>query len=98
MVAKLLLLVILLVKPSDSCTPCFSVAFYKELDQNYALFARIKAAAGKFVHVILCGINVKIVRMTHSELRNVNFLHRQKILPQKCVIRDKARKSWVIQT
>ena len=41
-------LMIVTVNPVLPSTQIFSPTFYKELDQNYALFTRTKAAVGKF--------------------------------------------------
>ena len=42
-----LLLMVVTVNPILACTPVFSASFYTELNENYALFARTKAAVGK---------------------------------------------------
>ena len=54
------MLMIVTVNPVLPSTPIFSPTFYKELNQNYALFTRTKAALGKFCLNYLWG-NIKLV-------------------------------------
>ena len=37
----------LVVNPGHSCKPGDTASFFKELNENYQLFERVKAAAGK---------------------------------------------------
>ena len=43
----LLLVGALVVNPGHSCKPADTVSFFKELNENYQLVERAKAAAGK---------------------------------------------------
>ena len=46
MIKVVLLVGALVVNPSHSCKPATTVSFFKELNENYQLFERAKAAAG----------------------------------------------------